>query len=100
MTNPSVEREKEDERSALLQQFEETHREEIEAITRVLVKITSLRPEEIAPHVHTMLSQLVKPKERPFSREQLEADLQTLSEAEVILPDEAFMRESIYADHD
>ena len=65
-TNPLFESEKRDAPSRLLRQFEEAHREEIEAITRVLAKITSLRPEGITPHVHTMLTELVKPKGRPF----------------------------------
>jgi hypothetical protein len=66
MITPSFEGEKGDASSALLRQFEEANREEISAITRVLAKITSLSPEEITPHVHTMLAALLKPRERPF----------------------------------
>lgn len=65
-THVPFETDKEGERSRLLKQFAETHREEIDAVTSVLAKITSLSPEEITPHVHTMLAELVKPKDRPL----------------------------------
>jgi hypothetical protein len=47
--------------------LEKVHREEIETITRLLAKISNRSPEEIKPHLDTMLEQLVKPEnERPF----------------------------------
>ncbi|MBR8837835.1 MAG: chorismate synthase [Stigonema ocellatum SAG 48.90 = DSM 106950] len=65
-THVPFDREKERARSRFLEQFAETHREEIDAVTRMLAKITSLSLEQITPHVHTMLSLLVLPQERPF----------------------------------
>lgn len=46
--------------------FESAHKEDLEAITQVLVKITKRSPEEIKPHLDAMLDLLVEPKERPF----------------------------------
>lgn len=46
--------------------FEEAHREDLEAVTQVLVKITNRPAQEIKLHLDTMLQQLLEPKERPF----------------------------------
>ena len=113
-TNVPFDREKDSERFFFLSNFEEAHREEIGAITRVVAKITSLSPEEITPHVYTMLSELVKPKNRPFhetvrgtkppfDRKEWEAEMKALAAQGAtmpVLPDEAFTRGSIYENHD
>ena len=65
-THVPFDTDKEGERRSLLQQFAETHREEIDAVTSVLAKITSLSPEEITPHVHTMLALACEAKGSPF----------------------------------
>lgn len=52
---------------ALPSSFKKAHKEDLEAITQALVKITSRTPEQIKPHLDTMLESLVEPpKERPF----------------------------------
>ncbi len=50
----------------LLHNFESAHKEDLEAVLQVLVKITSRTPEQIKPHLDAMLERLVEPKERPF----------------------------------
>lgn len=60
------ETDKEGERLRLLRQLAQTHRETLNVITSELAKITSLSPEEITPHLHTMLAELVKPKDDPL----------------------------------
>lgn len=50
----------------LLHNFESDHKEDLEAILQVLVKITCRTPEQIKPHLDAMLERLVEPKERPF----------------------------------
>ena len=97
---------REDERSRLLEQFTETHREDLNAVTRVLAKITSLSPEQVAPHVHTMLSLLVPSSEQPFyetatPEEWLRAYHTWVESHERISPplsDYAVSRESMYDD--
>ena len=106
-THVPFDTDKEGERSSLLQQFAETHREEIDAVTSVLAKITSLSPEEITPHVHTMLAELVKPKDRPLREtatpQQRSRAFREWAEShrEMNLPhlsDYAVSRESMYED--
>ena len=51
----------------LLHNFESAHKEDLEAILQVLVKITSRTPEQIRPYLDAMLEHLVEtPKKRPF----------------------------------
>jgi hypothetical protein len=86
-----------------LQEFEKAHKEDLEAITAVLVKITHHTPQEIKPHLDAMIARLVesekasvrsKKRARAF-REWVEShrgmNLPNLS-------DEAISRESIYGE--
>jgi len=65
-THVPFDREKEGERSRLVEQLVETHREDIDAVTRLLAKITSLSPKQITPHVRGLLSLVLTPREQPF----------------------------------
>jgi len=64
--NPSSERKNRSQVAEILRNFEETNREEIEAIIQALTRITSRTPEQIKPYLETMLERLVESKERPF----------------------------------
>jgi hypothetical protein len=64
--NPSSKEEKSSQAAEALHHFESAHREDLEAITQVLVKITKRPAEQIKPHLDAMLEQLVEPKERRF----------------------------------
>jgi hypothetical protein len=53
--------------ASTLQNFQEAHREDIEAIAQLLVKITHRTPEQIKPYLDVLLEQLVQSQqERPF----------------------------------
>lgn len=106
-TNPSFEAENRDESSTVLRSFQQTHQEDIEAITIILAKITSLASEEIKPHIHTMLSELIKSKECPFHEtanpEERARAFRNWSESHrgmnlPYLSDYAVSRESMYED--
>lgn len=60
MTNPSFEKEGGDS----LQEFEESHREQIEILVRDLAERTQRRSEDIMAHIHSMLSQLFVPQKQ------------------------------------
>lgn len=99
-------REKEGQQSRL-EEFTKIHREDIDTVTRVLAKITSLSSEQITPHIHTILSIPLRPQERPFyetaTSEEWRDALREWSEShrEMNLPslsDYAISRESIYDD--
>ncbi|WP_017316070.1 hypothetical protein [Mastigocladopsis repens] len=51
-----------------IQSLQELHREEMESVIGALAHITNLSPEQIKPHVDSMLKQLVKEnvEQRPF----------------------------------
>jgi hypothetical protein len=95
--------------SGILHHFEETHKEEIEAITQVLARITTLSPEQIKPYLGKMLEQLVNPQaEYPLYNT---ATANELSQAfrdwadshnrnTPLLSDYAVSRENIYSDED
>lgn len=92
-----------------LQEFEKAHSQELAAIVDSLAKITSRTPEEIKPHLHTMLERLVQPTERPFyetatPQEWVQAFHEWVeSHRDMNLPslsDEAISRESIYGERD
>jgi hypothetical protein len=92
-----------------LPQYGEAHREDIEAISQTLAKITNRTPNEIKPHLDAMLSQLVEPQmERPFYetatvQEWVQA-LHSWSESHEqntpLLSDYAVSREGIYEDEE
>lgn len=90
----------------LLHNFESAHKEDLEAILQVLVKITSCTPEQIKPHLETMLERLVESKERPFyetatPEERARAFREWASSHErntPLLSDYAVSRESMYDD--
>ncbi len=106
-TNQSFKADNRDEPSTLLQNFQQTYREELEAVTISLAKITSLAPEEIEPHIHAMLSELVRLKERSFDStanpEERARAFRKWSESHrgmnlPYLSDYAVSRESVYDD--
>jgi len=100
--------------------LEAVNKEDLKTITQALVRITSLTPEEIKPHLDEMLKRLMNPKERltqetatpeewsrtlklPLDAEQWEADMKALTEGAERIPvvsPEAFTRESMYGNHD
>lgn len=91
----------------MLHNLQQTHEQDIQTITEVLVKITSRTPAQIKPLLDAMLKQLIEPQQRSFYetatakewsiafREWVDShrtlNLPTLS-------DEAISRESIYGD--
>ena len=95
--------------SSVLREFEEAHSNDIETITQVLAKITSLTHEQIKPHLDAMLDRLVKPQqERLFyetatAQEWVEA-FQDWAESHdrniPLLSDYAVSRESMYEDEE
>lgn len=93
--------------SELIRHFESAHKEEIDTITQVLVKITSRTPEEIKPLLDAMLSWLVEPIGHPFYETATPEEWSLAfrewvdSHRDLNLPnlsDEAISRESIYGD--
>lgn len=90
----------------ILHNFEKVHKEDVETITQVLVKITCRPPEEIKPYLHTMLEQLVKPKERPFYETATPSErarafrewAESHDQNSTLLSDYAVSRESMYDD--
>lgn len=64
--NPSSENKKRSQINEIFHNFESAHKEDLEAIIQVLVKITSLNPDQIKPHLDMMLEHLMQPKEPPF----------------------------------
>ncbi len=50
--------------SQYIQTLQELHRAEMETVIGALAHITSLSPEQVKPHVDSMLKQLVKEKEK------------------------------------
>ncbi len=84
------------------------HQQDIETITLLLAKISHRTPDEIKPHLDTMLERLVQPlKERPFyekatPQEWVAAFSEWVeSHRELNLPslsDEAISRSSIYGE--
>lgn len=86
-----------------LYEFEEVHKEEIEAVSLIVAKITHRTPEEVKPHLKTMLVELVESNQPAFDPQQWELDMKALAEGAddiPMLPPEAFSRESIYSNHD
>ncbi|MBN3948057.1 MAG: hypothetical protein HWQ38_16990 [Nostoc sp. NMS7] len=52
---------------SVVSDLEQAHSQDIETITLLLAKISNRTPEEIKPHLDTMLERLVQPsRERPF----------------------------------
>ena len=64
--NPLSQKKNKNSAPEILDNFSSAHKEDLEVITQVLVKITKRSPEEIKPHLDAMLDLLVEPKERPF----------------------------------
>ncbi|WP_341532332.1 hypothetical protein WKK05_41540 (plasmid) [Nostoc sp. UHCC 0302] len=93
---------------SVVSDLEQAYSQDIETITLLLAKISKLTPEEIKPHLNTMLLQLVQPsRERPFYEtasptEWVAAFTEWVeSHRELNLPslsDEAISRESIYGE--
>ena len=93
-------------RKELLRDFEESHKEDIETITQVLVRITTKSQDEIKLHLDAMLEQLVQPKQvqRPLyetaTPEELAQAFREWAESHdrntPMLSDYAVSRESIY----
>ncbi|AFZ28313.1 hypothetical protein Cylst_6534 (plasmid) [Cylindrospermum stagnale PCC 7417] len=95
--------------SEILRHFEEAHKEDIEVITQVLARITTLSPEQIKPYLDTMLERLVKPQaERPLYETATPFELsQAFREwadshdrNTPLLSDYAVSRESMYSDEE
>ena len=105
--NPSFEKKNKNSVAEILHNFESAHKEDLEAIVQVLVKITNRTPSEIKPHLDTMLEQLVEPEERPFyetatPQEWIRAFSEWVESHRdlnlSLLSDEAISRESIYGE--
>ena len=102
--NPSS---KEQKRSQAAQALQSAHKEDLEAIIQVLVRITNRPAQEIKPHLDIMLEQIVEPKERPFyetatPEEWVHAFCEWVESHRglnlPLLSDEAISRESIYGE--
>ncbi|MBW4509467.1 MAG: hypothetical protein KME64_23550 [Scytonematopsis contorta HA4267-MV1] len=94
---------------SFVSQLEETHKEDIEAITQVLVRITSRSPDKIKSHLNAMLEQLVEPEVKPPFYETATPDewVAALREWSAshdrnkpLLSDYAVSRESMYDDEE
>ena len=59
-TNTSFSSGQEPSISQYIQNLQELHREEMESVVGALAHITSLSPEQVRPHVNSMLKQMVK----------------------------------------
>ncbi len=67
-TTPSFPDKNTGQATQVLHNLESAHKEDLEAVLQVLVKITSRTPEQIKPHLEAMLERLVEQKQRPFAR--------------------------------
>jgi len=92
---------------ALPPSFKQAHREDLEAIVQILMKIANRPAQQIKPYLDTMLEQLLEPEERPFyetaSPEEWVSAFREWVESHrgLNLPplsDEAISRESIYGE--
>ncbi|MHC5610981.1 MAG: hypothetical protein ACYTXA_08175 [Nostoc sp.] len=93
---------------SVVSDLEQAHSQDIETIIQLLAKISNRTPEEIKPHLDTMLEQLVQPsRERPFyetasPQEWLAAFTEWVESHRGLnlptLEDEAISRESIYGE--
>jgi hypothetical protein len=101
--NPSIESNLKKQANKSFQQFEQTHREEITAVSLIVAKITNCSVEEVQPHLETMLSRLIKPKNQKISSSNRAQEFRewVKSHKDMNLPvlsDEAISRESIYGE--
>ncbi|MGL4618111.1 hypothetical protein [Chroococcidiopsis sp.] len=92
---------------ALPPSFKQAHKEDLEAIVQILVKIANRPAQQIKPHLDTMLEQLLEPEERPFyetatPQEWVSAFREWVESHRGLnlppLSDEAISRESIYGE--
>jgi hypothetical protein len=93
---------------SVVSDLEQTHSQEIETITLLLAQITNRTPDEIKPHLDTMLERLLQPlKKCPFYETATPEEWVTAftewvaSHRGLNLPslsDEAISRESIYGE--
>lgn len=91
------------ENSERLHEFSRAHKEEIEAVSLIVAKITHRTLGEVKPYLEAMLFELVEPHQPSFDPQKWDADLKALAEGAdniPVLPPEAFTRESIYSNHD
>ncbi|MBE9199352.1 MULTISPECIES: hypothetical protein [unclassified Nodularia (in: cyanobacteria)] len=93
---------------SLVNELEQIYSQDIQTITRLLAQITNRNPDEIKPHLDTMLQMLVQPQsELPFYETATPQEWVTAfqewveSYRELNLPtlsDAAISRESIYGE--
>ncbi|PSB49209.1 hypothetical protein C7B80_03150 [Cyanosarcina cf. burmensis CCALA 770] len=92
---------------ALPPSFKQTHKDDLEAIVQILVKIANRPAQQIKPYLDTMLEQLLEPEERPFyetatSQEWVSAFREWVESHRgwnaPLLADKAISRESIYGE--
>jgi hypothetical protein len=101
--NPSVESNPKRQISPSFRQFEEAHKEEIEAVSLILAKITNRNLGEVKTYLDTMLSCLVESERASASPSERAREFREWVEShrEMNLPslsDEAISRESIYGE--
>ncbi len=93
--------------TASLQNFQQTHKQEIQTITQILTQITSRTSEQIKPLLDALLERLVETQEPPFyetatAEEWSIAFRQWVDSHRTLnlptLSDEAISRESIYGE--
>ncbi len=102
-TNTSLEDKGRSENASYLQEFKKAHKQDLEAITAVLVKITHHTPQEIKPHLDAMLARLVESEKASVSPQNRARAFREWVESHrgMNLPnlsDEAISRESIYGE--
>lgn len=101
--NPNFEDNKRSQATEILQNFEQAHQEDLEALLQVLVKITSCTPEQIKPHLNTMIERLIESKKENSTAEDRSRAFREWVESHrglnaPLLSDEAISRESIYGE--
>ena len=85
-----------------LHEFEQAHKEDIEAISLLVAKITDRTLEEVKRYLEAMLFELVEANQPAFDPQQWELDFKALAEGAdniPVLPPEAFSRQSIYSNY-
>lgn len=93
---------------SLVKELEQIYSQDIQTITRLLAQITNRNPDEIKPHLDTMLQMLVQPQsDRPFYETATPQEWVTAFQESVeshqelnlsTLSDAAISRESIYGE--
>lgn len=102
-TNSYFEDKKENQVTETLHNFNKAHKEDLEVLLQVLVKITNRTPQEIKPHLDAMLERLIESEKEPATPKERSRAFREWVESHTglnapLLSDEAISRESIYGE--